>query len=112
MELDTRFSERGLRILGFPCNQFANQEPDSEEVIKKFVAGYKVKFDMFSKINVNGENALPLYKYLKNQLKGTLGSFIKWNFAKFLCNREGKPVKRYSPTTDPVDIIPDIEALL
>lgn len=112
MELDTRFSERGLRILAFPCNQFGNQEPDSEEVIKKFAAGYNVKFDMFSKINVNGENALPLYKYLKSQLKGTLGSFIKWNFAKFLCNRDGKPVKRYSPTTAPLDIVPDIEALL
>ncbi|PFX30086.1 Glutathione peroxidase [Stylophora pistillata] len=90
---------------------FGKQEPDPEPVIKQFAAGYGVQFDMFSKINVNGANALPLYKYLKSRLKGTLGSFIKWNFGKFLCNRDGKPVKRYAPSVQPLDIAKDIEAL-
>lgn len=112
VELHATYAARGLRILGFPCNQFGKQEPDPEPVIKKFAAGYGVQFDMFSKINVNGANALPLYKYLKSRLKGTLGSFIKWNFGKFLCNRDGKPVKRYAPSVQPLDIAKDIEALL
>lgn len=112
MELHSTYADRGLRILGFPCNQFGNQEPDAEPIIKRFVENYGVKFDMFSKINVNGAKAIPLYKYLKSQLKGTLGSFIKWNFGKFLCNREGKPVKRYASNVQPLDIAKDIEALL
>ncbi|KAJ7373008.1 hypothetical protein OS493_015478 [Desmophyllum pertusum] len=96
---------------------FGKQEPDPEPVIKQFAARYGVQFDMFSKINVNGASALPLYKYLKSQLKGTLGSFIKWNFGKvgidqFLCDRNGKPVKRYAPSVQPLDIAKDIEALL
>lgn len=106
------YAARGLRILGFPCNQFGKQEPDPEPVIKQFADGYGVKFDMFAKINVNGSNALPVYKYLKSQQKGTLGSFIKWNFGKFLCDRDGKPVKRYAPSVQPMDIAKDIEALL
>lgn len=112
MELHSTYAARGLRILGFPCNQFGKQEPDPEPVIKQFADGYGVEFDMFSKINVNGSNALPVYKYLKSQQKGTLGSFIKWNFGKFLCDRDGKPVKRYAPSVQPMDIAKDIEALL
>uniref|UniRef100_A0A8W8IU74 Glutathione peroxidase n=1 Tax=Magallana gigas TaxID=29159 RepID=A0A8W8IU74_MAGGI len=100
--------EKGLRILGFPCNQFGSQEPGSEEEIKKFVTErYGVKFDMFSKIDVNGNNAHPLYKYLKAKQGGTLGDFIKWNFTKFLVNKEGKPVKRYAPNTEPFSIEKD-----
>lgn len=100
--------EKGLRILGFPCNQFGSQEPGSEEEIKKFATErYGVKFDMFSKIEVNGNNAHPLYKYLKAKQGGTLGDFIKWNFTKFLVNKEGKPVKRYAPNTEPFSIEKD-----
>jgi len=106
------YAARGLRILAFPCNQFGKQEPHDEAAIKQFVAKFDVEFDMFSKINVNGSSAHALYKYLKSNLKGSLGSFIKWNFAKFLCDKDGKPVKRYSPKTDPKDIVPDIEAIL
>lgn len=107
--LHEKYAEgKGLRILGFPCNQFGSQEPGSEEEIKKFVTErYGVKFDMFSKIDVNGNNAHPLYKYLKAKQGGTLGDFIKWNFTKFLVNREGKPVKRYAPNTEPLSIEKD-----
>nr|CAH8865568.1 unnamed protein product [Trichobilharzia regenti] len=102
-----------LRILAFPCNQFGSQEPWPEAEIKKFVTEkYGVEFDMFSKINVNGPNAHPLFKFLKNRLEGTLTSSIKWNFTKFLVDREGQPVKRYSPTTAPLDIQGDILELL
>lgn len=112
MELHSQYAARGLRILAFPCNQFGKQEPDPDLNILLFAQGFGVKFDMFSKVDVNGKNAVPLYKYLKSQLKGTLGSFIKWNFAKFLCNRDGKPVKRYGPPVAPLDIAKDIEDLL
>jgi glutathione peroxidase-family protein len=109
VQLHREFSEtRGLRILAFPCNQFANQEPGTEEEIKQYAAGYGVEFDMFSKINVNGSNAHPLYKYLKKKQTGNLGSFIKWNYTKFLCDRNGIPVKRYGPNTSPLDIVGDM----
>uniref|UniRef100_K1Q2K8 Glutathione peroxidase n=1 Tax=Magallana gigas TaxID=29159 RepID=K1Q2K8_MAGGI len=89
--------------------KYRNQEPGSEEEIKKFVTErYGVKFDMFSKIDVNGNNAHPLYKYLKAKQGGTLGDFIKWNFTKFLVNKEGKPVKRYAPNTEPFVSTPTI----
>ena len=104
-----RYAEKGLRILAFPCNQFGGQEPGSNEEIKKFAKGYDVKFDMFSKIDVNGANADPLYVFLKNAKHGTLTNNIKWNFTKFLCDKHGVPVKRYSPTTKPLDISKDIE---
>lgn len=103
---------QGLRILAFPCNQFGNQEPGTEEDIKRYAAGFGVKFDMFSKIDVNGSLAHPLYKYLKKQLPGNLGSFIKWNYTKFLCDVSGIPIKRYSPATPPLDIVPDLLPLL
>lgn len=111
--LHDELAEKGLRILGFPCNQFNKQEPWSEEEIKQFVTGkFKVKFDLFSKIDVNGNDAHPLYKYLKMKQGGWFGSGIKWNFTKFLCTREGIPVARYAPTTNPKSIKKDIEKYL
>ncbi|KAK7482690.1 hypothetical protein BaRGS_00026099 [Batillaria attramentaria] len=89
---------------------FGSQEPWSEEEIKKFAQDkYGVQFDMFTKINVNGDNADPLFKYLKKKQKGTLGDFIKWNFSKFLVDKNGQPVKRYSPNTEPFSIEKDFE---
>lgn len=103
------YAEKGLRILAFPCNQFGGQEPGTEREIKEFVSTYGVEFDMFGKIDVNGSNADPLYVFLKNAKHGTLTNNIKWNFTKFLCDRHGVPVKRYSPTTSPLEIVKDIE---
>uniref|UniRef100_A0A8C5LQI3 Glutathione peroxidase n=1 Tax=Leptobrachium leishanense TaxID=445787 RepID=A0A8C5LQI3_9ANUR len=101
--MHANYAEKGLRILGFPCNQFGKQEPGDEAQIKDFAASYNVKFDMFSKIEVNGDGAHPLFKWLKEQPKGrgTLGNAIKWNFTKFLISREGHVVKRFSPMDDP-----------
>lgn len=111
MQLHSQYAHtRGLRILAFPCNQF-KQEQGSEAEIKEFARRFGVEFDMFSKIDVNGPDAHPLYKFLKSRLKGSLGNFIKWNYAKFLCDANGKPFRRYSPTTQPLDIVPDMEAL-
>lgn len=104
-----RYAEQGLRILAFPCNQFGSQEPGTNEEIKEFAKGYGAEFDLFSKIDVNGANADPLWAFLKKAKKGTLTDNIKWNFTKFLCNKEGIPVKRYAPNTAPVDIVKDIE---
>lgn len=100
---------RGLRILAFPCNQFGSQEPGTNEDIKKFAEGYHVQFDMFAKIDVNKDSAHPLWKYLKSKQGGTLGNFIKWNFSKFLIDKDGQPVKRYSPQTAPFDMKADLE---
>lgn len=105
--------DKGLVILGFPCNQFGNQEPGSAEEISKFCTlNYNVDFPMFMKIDVNGDKADPLYKYLKEVLPGTLGNEIKWNFTKFLLDRNGKPVKRYGSIVKPEEIAKDIEKLL
>lgn len=110
--MDLKYREKGLRILGFPCNQFGKQEPGNEQQIKEFIKQYNVQFDMFSKIDVNGSNAHPLYAFLKKQQGGTLIDAIKWNFSKFLVDKNGICVKRYGPKTAPNDIIPDIEKLL
>jgi glutathione peroxidase len=111
--LYTKFKDKGFVILGFPCNQFGGQEPGNAEEISNFCKlKYDVTFPMFDKIEVNGDNAFPLYKYLKNALPGTLGNDIKWNFTKFLLDRKGNPIDRYSPTTKPEDISNDIEKLL
>jgi len=107
------YNDKGLVILGFPCNQFGNQEPGSAEEISKFCTlNYSVDFPMFMKIDVNGEKADPLYKYLKVELPGTLGNEIKWNFTKFLLDRDGKPVKRYGSIVKPEEITKEIEKLL
>jgi glutathione peroxidase len=97
-----KYNDYGLVILGFPCNQFANQEPGDEKSIEEVcMLNYGATFPMFAKIDVNGENAHPLYKFLKKRLKGIFGGKIRWNFTKFLLDKDGNPVKRFSPTTDP-----------
>ncbi len=112
-DLYEKYKERGLVILGFPCNQFGNQEPGDEKTIKEgCVLNYGVSFPMFSKVEVNGANAHPLFVYLQNALPGFITNAIKWNFTKFLLDRNGQPYKRYSPITKPSKLIPDIEKLL
>ena len=108
------YQGRGLVVLGFPCDQFGNQEPGNEEEIKNFCSlTYDVDFPMFAKVEVNGDDAHPLFKYLKQHAKGVLGTeAIKWNFTKFLVDREGLAVERFAPTTEPADMVKDIEALL
>ena len=103
-----------LEILGFPCNQFGKQEPGGESEISEFCElNYGVSFPMFGKIDVNGDDAHPLYKHLKQEAPGLLGSkSIKWNFTKFLVNKDGKVVKRYAPTDTPEAIEKDIAKLL
>jgi len=106
-------SEKGFVILGFPCNQFANQDPGDNTEIRNFcLLNYGVSFPMFEKIDVNGDNAAPLYKYLKKEKGGIMGSNIKWNFTKFLISRDGNVVKRYAPTVKPEAIKEDIFKLL
>jgi glutathione peroxidase len=108
------YKDRGLEILGFPCNQFGHQDPGSNDEIMEFCSlNYGVSFPMFGKIEVNGSGADPLYEYLKGEAPGLLGSKrIKWNFTKFLVNKDGEVLKRYAPTDKPEDIASDIEALL
>jgi glutathione peroxidase len=107
------FSARGFAVLGFPCNQFGSQEPGTASEIGAFCAGkYDVTFPMFSKIDVNGAKAHPLYKYLRSEKSGLLGSAIKWNFTKFLADRSGRVVSRHAPTTTPEALKKEIEALL
>lgn len=111
--LYSKYKEKGLVILGFPCNQFGGQEPGTEKEIADFCSlNYGVTFPLFTKIEVNGKNTNPLYVYLKDKLPGTLGNDIKWNFTKFLLDRKGNPIQRYAPTTKPEDIAGDIEKLL
>jgi len=113
MELYKKYHDSGLEILAFPCNQFGKQEPLSEAKIKLFVTEkYGVTFPMFSKIDVNGKNAHPIFQFLRKKLPGTLGTSIKWNFTKFLCNRDGIPVKRYGPPTKPFTFEDTIKAML
>jgi len=108
------YHEQGFEILGFPCNQFKNQEPGTAKEIQNFCrVNYGVTFPLFSKIDVNGENADPLYVYLKKQALGFLGTeSIKWNFTKFLIDKKGNVVKRYGSSTKPKEIAKDIEKLL
>lgn len=112
--LSQAYSKRGLRVVGFPCNQFGAQEPGSDSDIAEFCdLNYGVSFALFSKLDVNGTNAHPLFVRLKEEAPGLLGSKgIKWNFTKFLVNAEGKVLKRYAPSTSPADLTGDIEALL
>ena len=113
-KLNRKYVDQGLVILGFPCNQFGNQEPGSEEEIMNFCRlNYGVTFPMFAKIDVNGPNTHPLYTLLKNERPGFLGSSaIKWNFTKFLVDRDGNVVERYSPSTKPSEIEDKITSLL
>ena len=113
-QLYEKYRDRGLVVLGFPCNQFGAQEPgDAAEIAAFCETNYGVSFPMFAKIEVNGDNAHPLYAWLKGHAKGVLGTeAIKWNFTKFLVDRSGTQVERYAPMTPPEAIADDIEALL
>lgn len=107
-------SPQGLEILAFPCNNFGNQEPGSNEVIKTFAEARGAKYPVFGKLQCdNGDSTHPLYQFLKGSLpNGLLGNGLKWNFAKFLCDKDGVPLKRYFPVSSPLSIVPDIEELL
>jgi glutathione peroxidase len=113
-ELHEKYQKKGLAILGFPCNQFGQQDPGSNAEILEFCQlKYDVKFPMFAKIEVNGANADPLFQHLKKEAPGLLGSEgIKWNFTKFLVDREGNVVERFAPTVTPKDLEKKIVALL
>lgn len=112
-DLYRKYGPDKFALLGFPCNQFGNQEPGSEDEIKSFCeVNYNVTFPLFSKIDVNGENASPLYSYLKREKGGLFSSDIKWNFTKFLVNKEGKVVKRFAPVVKPEKIESYITNLL
>jgi glutathione peroxidase len=112
--LQEKFHSRGFEVLGFPCNQFGRQEPGSEAEIAAFCdRNYHVTFPLFAKVDVNGDDAAPLYRYLKSEKRGLLGSeAIKWNFTKFLVDRAGHVLKRYAPNDTPEAIEPDIEKAL
>ncbi len=113
-QLYQRYKDRGFEVLGFPCDQFGNQEPGNEAEIAQFCSlTYDVTFPMFAKVNVNGADAHPLFKHLKKAAPGLLGSEgIKWNFTKFLVDPSGQTVKRYAPTDTPASLAKHIEALL
>ena len=112
--LQRKHAEHGFSVLGFPCNQFGGQEPGTEAQILEFCTlNYEVSFPMHGKVEVNGEGTHPLYAHLKSAAPGLLGSeSLKWNFTKFLVDREGRVVRRYAPTDSPESIEKDIEALL
>ena len=109
-----KYKAQGFAVLGFPCDQFGHQEPGDAEEIRNFCSlNYDVSFPMFAKIEVNGDNAHPLYRHLKKEAKGLLGSEgIKWNFTKFLVDKHGKVVRRYAPTDKPESLEKDVAALL
>jgi glutathione peroxidase len=112
-----QYKDRGLVVLGFPCNQFGAQEPGNETEIAQFCElNYGVTFPIFTKIDVNGQHAHPLYKFLKSEQSGLFGALgfgaIKWNFTKFLVDREGNIVERYAPTTTPAELAPAVDKLL
>ena len=108
-----KYKDQGLVIMGFPSNQFANQEPGDEKSISEgCLINYGVTFPMFSKVDVNGENAHPIFKYLTSELRGTFGRRVKWNFTKFLIDPNGNPSKRFSPTTKPEAIEKYVKKML
>ena len=112
-QLQEHYGGDNFTVIGFPCNQFAGQEPGSNEEIQQFCSlNYNVSFPVMAKIDVNGRSADPLYKYLKKEKSGVLGGAIKWNFTKFLIDADGNVVKRYAPNEAPESIAPDIQALL
>jgi len=112
--LQRRYGDKGFTVLGFPCNQFGAQEPgDAAEIANFCKLSYDVSFPVLGKIDVNGDDAAPIYRHLKGEAPGLLGTKkIKWNFTKFLVDRAGKVVKRYAPQTKPEELTRDIEALL
>ncbi|MEQ9364599.1 MAG: glutathione peroxidase [Leptospirales bacterium] len=113
-KLYKKFKERGLVVMGFPCNQFGQQEPGGADEIQSFCQkNYGVSFPMYAKVDVNGENAHPLFRFLKKEKKGVLSTEgIKWNFTKFLINREGEVVSRYAPNATPESLEKEIEKVL
>lgn len=112
-ELNQKYKDKGLVILGFPCNQFAHQDPGNDEEIANFCqVNYGVTFQMMKKIDVNGPNEHPIYKFLKEKTKNILGEDIKWNFTKFLISPDGNTIKRYTPTVKPSRMEKDIEEML
>lgn len=113
-ELKNKYEKAGLRVLSFPCNQFASEMPeaDGEEMVCHLRSANADVGDVFKKVDVNGDNAHPLWKYLKHKQGGLLGSAIKWNFTKFLVDKNGQPIDRFAPTTSPLDISSKIDKLL
>lgn len=112
-QLHQQYADRGLAVLGFPCNQFGNQDPGSNEEIGAFCQkNYGVSFQMFEKVDVNGDAAHPVYKWLREEKRGLLGEKIKWNFTKFLVGKDGQVIKRYASTTKPEKLADDIEKAL
>ncbi len=108
-ELHKKYKDKGLVVLGFPCTQFLNQEPETNETVEETCQiNFGVTFQLTEKIEVNGKNTHPIFEFLKSELKGTFGKKIKWNFTKFMISKEGKPLKRYAPTTKPEAIENDI----
>ena len=109
-----KYQDQGLEVLGFPCNQFGAQEPGTNEEVKSFCdLNYNVSFRMFDKIDVNGSNASPLFKYLKHESPGIMGTeAVKWNFTKFLVNSDGKVVKRFAPKDGESEIEPELQKIL
>jgi len=112
-KLHEEYKDQGLVVLGFPCNQFANQEPETNNTVEESCRiNFGVTFQLTEKIDVNGPETHPIFKHLKDELGGCFGKKIKWNFTKFLIDKNGKPYKRYAPTTKPKKLISDIENLL
>lgn len=112
-ELYDNYKDKGLVVIGFPCDQFAHQEPGSDSDIAEFCSvNFGVNFPLMSKINVNGKDTHPIYEFLKKKAPGAIGNSIKWNFTKFLISRDGKSVKRFDSKTAPADITADIERVL
>ncbi|CAO2036065.1 unnamed protein product, partial [Urochloa humidicola] len=112
-QLYEKYKDQGFEILAFPCNQFGGQEPGTNEEIVQFACTrFKAEYPIFDKVDVNGSNAAPIYKFLKSSKGGLFGDSIKWNFSKFLVDKEGRVVDRYAPTTSPLSIEKDIKKLL
>lgn len=112
-EVYTKYKDQGLEILAFPCNQFGGQEAgDNAQIVEVACTRFKAEFPIFDKVEVNGSNAVPIYKFLKSSKGGLFGDGIKWNFTKFLVDRDGNVVERYAPTTSPLSIEKDVKKLL
>ncbi|KAI8546340.1 hypothetical protein RHMOL_Rhmol07G0109200 [Rhododendron molle] len=112
-KLYEKYKDQGLEILAFPCNQFGGQEPgDNEQIVEFACTRFKAEFPIFDKVDVNGEKTAPIYKFLKSSKGGILGDGIKWNFAKFLVDKDGNVVDRYAPTTSPLSFEKDVKKLL